>query len=609
MISYWQNKKRERRMGEILLFAFVGIFLGANLLLPISAQAFLQPVIDKLNAFYNTSQLVQFIVSVGLKVKDLAIQVAEFVDTKLRFARKIAFNILKTQILNMITNDIVRFINGQGKPRFVTDWKKFLKTAGDNAAGRFIEELGGGFLCEQFSVQIRVLLAQPKKFPERARCSVSDIVKNVDGFFKNFRNGGWRAWIQVSTVPQNNIYGAYLLAVDENITRQFEAKEAAEAEAGASGGFLGVKVCLEWVDEVGTVHEGETPVANLPPGAICDKERIDTPGKFVGDLGTKVLGLGPDALVSAKEFEEFAEAIVTALINRTIREGFAAIGVKTPPISAAGPERFEPGEGVTRFTTVVQEIAQAPTLRSFQQDLKNTLQHDLLPVEKQTFDALLSLRNDEQKIMDAIARIYASPRFGDGSCKLPSYANVALGNPATVVVEGIGTATIAGNTLTNSQTEAEIRLRDLNQASTRNQLQVDSLIEAALFALDRYIQAGKAYQAAFGKPDELKAQTAALDARKAAFTASRDAIFSDITNSNQFFGELGQITVFSQTQETVQTVTDQASKLRADLGINGEPDSGAIPKKQDEVKKKLAEAQTMDAICNPTSPTVPTVRP
>ena len=45
--------------------------------------------------------------------------------------------------------------------------------------------------------------------------------------------------------PQNNVYGAYVMAWDQYEIEKSAAAKAAEAEAQAGRGFLSVKRCIE----------------------------------------------------------------------------------------------------------------------------------------------------------------------------------------------------------------------------------------------------------------------------------------------------------------------------------------------------------------------------
>ena len=130
-------------------------------------------------------------------------------------------NKLAQQAVRQMTTSIVRWINTgfEGSPAFVTDLGGFLKEVADNVAGDFIYGSELGFLCSPFELNIRAALeiqyATP--FEERASCTLTDIVGNVNGVATSFSDSltSWDDWFEVTTKPQNNQYGAYMLAQQE----------------------------------------------------------------------------------------------------------------------------------------------------------------------------------------------------------------------------------------------------------------------------------------------------------------------------------------------------------------------------------------------------------
>jgi len=113
-------------------------------------------------------------------------------------------NVLKRQVIGQMVDQTVAWIQGDGKPKFVTDWKGLLEDAGQAAAGEFAKELGLGFLCQPFSAQLQIALLPVKKFSKRAECTLDKIVGNINNFREDFRNGGWIAYSE-SWKPQNNL--------------------------------------------------------------------------------------------------------------------------------------------------------------------------------------------------------------------------------------------------------------------------------------------------------------------------------------------------------------------------------------------------------------------
>ncbi|MDD2730788.1 MAG: hypothetical protein PHW33_01545, partial [Candidatus Portnoybacteria bacterium] len=82
----------------------------------------------------------------------------DWLNTVLNKAMTAAWQTLKKQLMNMMVDDIVNWINGGGEPRFVSDWGSFLSDAADQAGGQFIDQLSLGFLCENLAPTIKIAL-------------------------------------------------------------------------------------------------------------------------------------------------------------------------------------------------------------------------------------------------------------------------------------------------------------------------------------------------------------------------------------------------------------------------------------------------------------------
>ena len=167
------------------------------------------------------------------------------IEQLFEWAFKIAAEALKRQLLNMIVDQIVTWIQGGGNPKFITDWPGFFRDAVDAAGGNFLKQLGLGLFCSPYNLTLRAAFIPIPKFSDKSACTLSQIGVNIDNFLNNFNNGGWMAWNEMVLKPQNNIYGAYLMAWDQYEIEKSTAAKAAEAEAQAGKGFLSVRRGLE----------------------------------------------------------------------------------------------------------------------------------------------------------------------------------------------------------------------------------------------------------------------------------------------------------------------------------------------------------------------------
>lgn len=224
-----------------------------------------------------------------------------------QWAEEFVKTVLQKAILDVVVDQIITYIQGGGKPQFVTDWQGFAEDAAQRAGGEFVESLGLGFLCEPFSLQLQIAVGgTPKKFSEEGACTIDKIIGNIEDFTGDFRNGGWLAYGE-SWQVQNNFLGSY---IETNKKLGF-AKQAAAAAAindAISGkGFTSAKKCQK-----------DSKGKDIP--STC---KVVTPGSTLGDLTSKALGSDIDFLLNAEQLGDYVGAIVDALLNRVIQEGLA----------------------------------------------------------------------------------------------------------------------------------------------------------------------------------------------------------------------------------------------------------------------------------------------
>ena len=230
-------------------------------------------------------------------------------ETVYQWGFGLAVEVLKRQLLNMIVDQIVNWIQGGGDPKFITDWPGFFRDAIDQAGGKFIQQIGLSQLCSPFKPLLGAGFIPIPTFTTRTSCTLSQIGVNIDVFLKDFKQGNWVAWQEMVLRPQNNIYGAYVLAWDQYEIEKSAASKAAAAEAQAGKGFLSVRKCLESVTDPGD-------------GSVtCTKSILVTPGSVVGDLAAKAVGSDIDYIVNSNDTKAYVSAITNAILNRIFAEG------------------------------------------------------------------------------------------------------------------------------------------------------------------------------------------------------------------------------------------------------------------------------------------------
>lgn len=236
---------------------------------------------------------------------------------------------LGRQILHVFTQEMVSWIRtGQfgGGPLFTTDLVGSLFNAADNAAGHFLAQYRSEewyqLLCSPFRPQIYLALGRGRiPYIDRARCTVTDIVDNLENFYTDFSNGGWAAWF--STIePQNNPYGHYLNTLEEKERREREVTFDIRHNFLAGQGFIGLKKCAP-----GAEFEEPGP-DGVPTGKkVCTKYITVTPGKVVEDQLAQALGKDIEKLGVADEMNEIIAATFDSLLSWLVSGGSSGGGL------------------------------------------------------------------------------------------------------------------------------------------------------------------------------------------------------------------------------------------------------------------------------------------
>ncbi len=229
------------------------------------------------------------------------------------------------RIVDLMVDQTVAWIQGGGTPQFVTNWQGFLRNAAQAAVGDVVLQTNAAFLCSPFKLQVKLLLLPVPKFSEGVKCTLDDIVENIDDFYKDFEKGGWIAYNE-AWQPQNNYYGTIMLVRDEMLVKAALSKEAAEKEAMAGKGFLSVKRCKGGIsaEEMKTNPDEYRNFVKDYKGNYCDPKDLEntTPGDIVGAAAAKAIGAQQDWIVNVKSI---VSALVNAVINRLVKEGLSAM--------------------------------------------------------------------------------------------------------------------------------------------------------------------------------------------------------------------------------------------------------------------------------------------
>jgi hypothetical protein len=146
------------------------------------------------------------------------------------------------KLLAAMTDSIVQWINGgfNGQPTFLANPSGFFADQADQIAGELIVDQGLGFLCSPFQLQVRIALAldYETSYSERSKCTLSQVVNNVEGAYKDFAEAGWSGWFSITQNSNNNAIGSYLGAKAQLDARISSSRSLQLMEVNWGGGFL-----------------------------------------------------------------------------------------------------------------------------------------------------------------------------------------------------------------------------------------------------------------------------------------------------------------------------------------------------------------------------------
>ncbi|HTY39676.1 MAG TPA: hypothetical protein VMC43_01115, partial [Candidatus Paceibacterota bacterium] len=116
---------------------------------------------------------------------------------------------LKDLLVHKLVMQTIQWIQGGGKPQFVTNWKGFMENTAKNAAGQMIDQIYPK-LCTSFAPLIRVaaIPVNPSRdLNTLPVCTIDRVVQNVQNFARSFETGGWIAY-GAAMQPSNNLIGS-----------------------------------------------------------------------------------------------------------------------------------------------------------------------------------------------------------------------------------------------------------------------------------------------------------------------------------------------------------------------------------------------------------------
>lgn len=408
----------------------------------------------------------------ALQASSFATSLTNWVTNVAKWAKDELVKSLRDAVVKAIVNEInkqtVSWIQGNGTPKFVTDWKGFVKNAGMEAVNQTISQSKLADLCTPFAPQLRVaLIPETKPISQTAKCTLSDIVANVQGFYDNFKNGGWLAYGE-AIKPENNLYMQLVIFGDETKIKTNLNQETTKQEAAAGSGFLSVSKCVE--DDSQALYEecaanaesqGSNPedcYAWAAQAASCTKKQVQTPGDAVAASVKNLIG-SDNIYVSG--VQSIISAAINAGINRMMKEG---LNLMTGNENAS--QGFNPA---SQFQTELDAFAS-----STKSDLKGAIN----PTYNQ-WKVLYDLKNQSATYNTQLGtNLGLIKTIQDGGVVCPPQVS-----PAEIATVNATTNVIAAylSILQPKVTDAETILKQIDQMDTNN-IRQSTLVNDAIKA-------------------------------------------------------------------------------------------------------------------------------
>jgi len=247
------------------------------------------------------------------------------------------------RILANITSSLVNWIQSgfNGSPAFVTNMNDLVSNSADQAIGEFIQSPTSGLslLCQPFALKIRIALAIGFSTQQYQGCTLTQVTDNIESFGNSFNT--WNQWLDVTTVPENNQYGAYVQASGILSDKINAALNNVNSEVNRNGGFLDYQQCDQWEDSAavslrladeGDIGGDETD-AQLAEDEKpqCTHSHTTTPGTAISNALSGSYSAEFNKIGLANDIDEVISALVNELVSETITGAGGLLGGSTPP--------------------------------------------------------------------------------------------------------------------------------------------------------------------------------------------------------------------------------------------------------------------------------------
>lgn len=259
---------------------------------------------------------------------------------------------LKDRLIQSMVQQTTTWIQGGGKPKFMTDLKGFVLGEVDKTIGNEIYRHMPG-LCLGLQPWVKIAFQGPANprapnYTDRTLCTVSQVAQNIKDFYDDFGKGGWTNYVKVIE-PRNNPFGVSMILSDLALTRAQEQKAATQQKTVAGQGFLSTKICKnkESLDldnlmgPPGPAPEEDAkymaanagfdylgPVKADNSFEVCPPDGWEetTPGSTIAGTLSDSLSAPLHRIVNARDLTDLISALVNSALTRLIKAGTDGLG-------------------------------------------------------------------------------------------------------------------------------------------------------------------------------------------------------------------------------------------------------------------------------------------
>jgi hypothetical protein len=196
---------------------------------------------------------------------DIVFDPANLAQLVEQYALNVALQIVKNFIMSEMQKTVLKWVQGNGVPKFIQNWSETLVNAYTQSA---ISALNSQMQCinmAPFAGQIKLTIGAT--YPPNSATNVcavqfqAGLANNLNNFYNNFSNGGWVTFGE-TLLPDNNYYGALFFTAQAVGNAAQTGQTVAQTQAIANQGWIGKSVC------VGSSGNGVDPTTGCKPGDI-----------------------------------------------------------------------------------------------------------------------------------------------------------------------------------------------------------------------------------------------------------------------------------------------------------------------------------------------------